>query len=481
MMDELISLDALAQAELVRARKVSPAELVDAAIARIEKVNPRLNAVIIPLFEPARTQARAATLPDGPFRGVPFLIKDLTCQTKGDPYHAGMRVLRDRGWTADHDTYLAAKFRAAGFICVGRTNVPELGPIPTTEPLAYGPTHNPWDVSRSPGGSSGGSAAAVASGMVPLAHGNDGGGSIRIPASACGLVGLKPSHGRTSLGPDVGDSWNGAIAEHVLTRTLRDTAAVLDAVAGEMPGDPCVAPQPARPFRDEVAVSPGRLRIGLLTHTPGHAVEVHADCVAAAHDTARLLESLGHVVEPAYPPALDEAEFSIHFGAVVTSWTARDLDFWSAQTGHMIAAGDVEPHTWELAQMGRAVSAAQYIEATLWLQAFTRRVAAWWAGGFDLLLTPTMAVPPTTLGEMSATPEDPLRGFRHSLPLAAFTAPFNVTGQPALSLPLYWNGQELPIGTHLVAAYGREDVLIRVGAQLEQARPWSNRRPPVHA
>jgi amidase len=480
MADELTSLDALAQADLVRRGRLSPIELVDAAIARIETINPRLNAVIIPLFEQARIQARTA-VPDGPFRGVPLLIKDLTCQTKGDPYHAGMRLLRDRRWTADHDTYLAAKFRAAGFICVGRTNVPELGPLPTTEPLAYGPTHNPWDTTRSPGGSSGGSAAAVASGMVAVAHGNDGGGSIRIPASACGLVGLKPSHGRTSLGPDTGDAWNGAIAEHVLTRSVRDTAAILDAVAGPMPGDPCVAPPPLRPFREEVGASPDRLRIGLLTQAPGRIAETHPDCVTAAEDAAQLLESLGHIVELAYPQALDDAEFSIHFGAVVTSWTARDLDFWSAQTAHTIGPNDVEPHTWELAQLGRAVSAAQYIAATLWLQAFTRRVAAWWANGFDLLLTPTMAEPPTILGQLTATPEDPLRGFLRSVPLAAFTAVFNVTGQPALSLPLHWNAQGLPIGAHLVAAYGCEDVLIRVGAQLEEVRPWSHRRPPVHA
>ena len=208
---------------------------------------------------------------------------------------------------------------------------------------------------------------------------------------------------------------------------------------------------------------------------------MHPDCVAAAEDAARLLESLGHAVETAYPPALDEAEFSMHFGAVVTSWTAYDLDFWSARTGHTIGPDDVEPHTWALAEMGRAVSAKDYIAATVWLQAYTRRVAGWWADGFDLLLTPTMAEPPILLGEMTATPDDPLRGFMRSVPFAAFTAVFNVTGQPALSLPLYWNAQGLPIGAQLVAAYGREDVLIRVAAQLEQARPWSQRRPPVHA
>jgi amidase len=412
---------------------------------------------------------------------VPFLVKDLFCHSAGDPYHAGMRLLRDLKWIATHDTYLAAKFRAAGFVFVGRTNVPELGPIPTTEPLAYGPTRNPWDVRRSPGGSSGGSAAAVAAGLVPVAHGNDGGGSIRIPSSACGLVGLKPSRGRVSLGPDYGDSWAGYVAEHVLTRSVRDTAAVLDSVAGTMPGDPYCAPPRVRPFRDEVGAHPGRLRIGLLARVPGGSIPVHPDCVAAVQDAARLLESLGHGVEEAWPEALADTEFSQRFGAVVTSWTARDLDYWKEQTGRAISAQDVEPHTWALAQMGRAVSVTAYISATLWLQVYARRMARWWADGFDLLLTPTMAEPPFMLGELAPTPEDPMRGFSRSLPLAVFTAPFNVTGQPAVSLPLYWNNDGLPVGVQLVAAYGGEDVLLRVAAQLEQARPWAGRRPPVHA
>src|SRR5262249_19150647 len=219
-------------------REVSPRELVDAAIARIERLNPRVNAVITPLFEKARRQASSPDLPAGPFRGVPLLLKDLICHSAGDPYHAGMRLLRELGWKEPNDTYLAERFRAAGFVVVGKTNTPELGPVPTTEPLAYGAPRNPWDPSRSPGGSSGGSAAAVAAGMVPVAHANDGGGSIRIPASACGLVGLKPSRGRTSLGPDLGEGWAGMSIEHVVTRSVRDTAGILDAVSGYVAGDP---------------------------------------------------------------------------------------------------------------------------------------------------------------------------------------------------------------------------------------------------
>src|SRR5213596_691069 len=262
MSDELALLDATAQAELVRQRKASPRELVDAAIARIERVNPKLNAVVTQRFEKARAEAAAPDLPDGPFRGVPFLLKDLICHSAGDPYHAGMRLLREREWVERYDTYLAARFRAAGFVFLGRTNVPELGPAPTTEPVAYGPTRNPWDPGHSTGGSSGGSAAAVAAGLVPVAHANDGGGSIRIPASECGLVGLKPTRGRVSQGPLTGEAWAGGVADGAVTRTVRDAAGLLDAISNRMPGEPYYAPPLPRPLVQEVGADPGQLRIG---------------------------------------------------------------------------------------------------------------------------------------------------------------------------------------------------------------------------
>ncbi len=481
MPDDLASLDATAQAELVRRGDASPVALVDAAIARIEALNPKLNAVIHPLFEQARTRAASRDLPDGPFRGVPFLLKDLLCYTAGDPIHMGTRVLSRRGFRAPHDSYLAAKFRAAGFVVVGRTNTPELGTLPTTEPDAYGPSRNPWDTGRSTGGSSGGSAAAVAARMVPAAHANDGGGSIRIPGSECGLVGLKPSRGRTSFGPDLGEVLGGLVVEGCLTRSVRDTAAILDAIAGPMPGDPYTAPPPVRPFRAEVGASPGRLRIGILTRPPGEGFRSHAECVAAAESAGRLLESLGHGVEPSHPGALDDAEGARHVSLMYATGTARLLDVLGELTGEPVEQADVDPLNWALAELGRGCTAPQYIAALEWMHGHTRRMAAWWAAGFDLLLTPTLPAPPPPLGSFVPSVDDAVLVGMRATELAAFTAPFNLTGQPAITLPLHWTGEGLPVGVQLVAAYGREDLLIRVAAQLEAARPWGDRRAPVSA
>ena len=479
MPDVLGDLDATGLAELVRGGEVHPTELVDAAIARIEKLDPELNAVIHPRFEAARAEA-SGPLPDGPFRGVPFLLKDIFGYSAGDPHHEGMRFLRDAGWRTASDSHVVARFRAAGLVFVGRTNVPELGLIPTTEPAAYGPTRNPWDPTRSPGGSSGGSAAAVAAGMVPAAHGTDGGGSIRIPASACGLVGLKPSRGRISLGPDA--YYAGMLnVQGALCRTVRDTAGLLDVAAGEMPGDPAVAPPPLRPFAAEVGAEPGRLRVGLLTAVPGGLATTHPDCVAAAEETARLLESLGHTVEVDHPRALEDAEWG---GRFITLWSAAaafNLEDWGRRVGRRVKAEDVEPLTWALAEMGRAIPTPQALAAQAWLMDNARQVVEWWAGGFDLLLTPTLADLPTPLGHFDSPPDNPLGTLLRSSSFCPHTPPFNVTGQPAISLPLAESAGGLPVGVQLVAAYGREDVLLRVSAQLEEARPWAQRRPAIHA
>ena len=481
MSDELAFLDATAQADLVRTGQMSPRELVEAAVRRIEAVNPELNAVIWPLFEKARGLAASPRLADGPFRGVPLLLKDLVCHSAGDPFAEGMRFLRDVGWVEEDDTYLAARYRAAGFVFVGKANTSELGLVPTAEPEAFGPTRNPWDTGRSTGGSSGGSAAAVAAGVVPVAHANDGGGSIRIPASECGLVGLKPSRARISLGPDFGDMLSGLIAEHVVSRSVRDSAAILDAVCGPIPGDPYSAPPPARPYREEVGAPPGRLRVGLLTDAPGGFVETHPDCVVAAEEAGRLLESLGHDVEESHPPPFLDREASRRFGALWFTGAAWQLDHWARRTGKPIGPEDVELSTWMAAERGRSPSAPEHLANVEWLQDWSRRLAAWWQSGFDLLLTPTIAEPPPPLGQFTGTQDNPMRGLIRGGQVAPFTGAFNASGQPAISLPLHWNDEGLPIGVQLAAAYGREDVLIQVASQLEEARPWASRRPPVHA
>jgi len=481
MPDSLALLDATGQAEMVRRGDIRPLELVEAAIARIEALNPQLNAVIHLLYEKARTQAANNDLPEGPFRGVPFLLKDMFGYTAGDPYHMGLRLLRDVGFVAPHDTYVAAKFRAAGLVFLGRTNAPELGTLPTTEPDAHGPTRNPWDPGRTTGGSSGGSAAAVAAGMVPAAHANDGGGSIRIPASACGLVGLKPSRGRTSFGPDLGDAFGGLVSEGVVSRSVRDTAAMLDAIAGAMPGDPYTAPLPNRPFAREVGADPGRLRVGVLTAPPGGAFAAHPDCVAAADAIARVLESLGHDVERSHPAALDEPAAPEHFTIIYATHHARLHDLLAELTGRRLGPDDVDAINWTLAEAGRACSAAQYLATLDWLHGFTRRVASWWVGGFDLLLTPTLPEPPPPLGTFTPTRDNPMEAGLRATRFASFTLPFNMTGQPAISLPLHWNAAGLPTGVQLVAAYGCEDLLLRVASQLERAHPWATHRPKLHA
>jgi amidase len=481
MAEDLSRLDAVAQAELVRTRRASPLELVDAAIDRIARVDPQVNAVIHRFFERARDEARRNALPDGPFRGVPFLLKDLFGHTQGDPMHFGARFLKDIDFRVPHDSYLAAKFRAAGLVFLGRTNVPELGILPATESAAYGPARNPWNPARSTGGSSGGSAAAVAAGMVPAAHGNDGGGSIRIPASECGLVGLKPSRGRTSFGPDLGESVGGLGVEGVLSRSVRDTAALLDVAQGYMPGDPYGAPPPTRPYRSEVGAPVERLRVGVMTASPMRATPVHAECVKAAQQAARLLAELGHDVEPSHPAALDDIEVSRHFSIMYAVQIVGTLGAFERIVGRPVRVEDVDAFTWALADLGRQVSVGQYLETQDFIAAFTRRLAAWWSDGFDLLLTPTLPDPPPPLGWFEPDPTDPtLTGLRAS-GFACWTSPFNMSGQPAVSLPLHWTPDGLPVGVQLVAAYGREDLLLRVAAALEEAAPWASRRPPIHA
>jgi len=476
-MADLSTLDATAQAELVRSGQASAAELVDAAIERIEKVNGELNAVILPLYERARGAVEQG-LPAGPFTGVPMVVKDLDGTLAGAPYHAGNIALKNANYVADTTSHLFAKLQGAGFVIVGKTNTPEFGLMTTTESVAYGPARNPWDVTRSTGGSSGGTGAAVASGMVPLGHAGDGGGSIRIPASMCGLFGLKPSRGRISLGPDETEAWAGLVMRHVLTHTVRDSAAVLDVLQGYMTGDSYTAPPPARAYASEVGADPGQLRIGVRTTAPLGIAAVDPECVRATEAAARTLESLGHTVEEASPAALDDGALLEAFGNVMIADIRADLLDVARILGRDLTADDVEPGTWSSYENAAAFDAASYVAVLRKMHAWTRRMLAWWDDDrFDLLLTPTLGGVPPELGYLT----DPAEGLGRMLPYAIFTAPFNMTGQPAMSVPLASTASGLPVGVQLVAAAFREDVLIRIAAQLEQAQGWADRRPPLHA
>lgn len=477
---ELALLDATAQADLVRRGEATPRELVEAAIARLEAVNPRLNAVIHTQLDDARRRAADPALPDGPFRGVPFLMKDIGGAEAGQPNHAGSRLMKELGFRESVDGYLTEKIKAAGLVILGRTNTPELALLPTTEPEAYGPTRNPWNLDHSAGGSSGGAASAVAAGIVPFAHASDGGGSIRGPGSMCGLVGLKPSRGRCSFGPAIGERWSGFSNEFAMTRSIRDTATLLDAVAGPMPGDPYTAPPPARSFAASAAQPPGRLKVGVLREGM-RGIELHDECRAAVDRAARALADAGHDVEDAHPAALDDPEHVNHYVAIVASNTARAVQVWSQRAGRELGEDDMEPLTWTLANFGRSKTATELLEAIEYVHRFGRRLAEWWQSGFDLLLTATQSAPPPTIGEITSTREDPLRAFMRAAPYGVCTLPFNLSGQPAISLPVHWTAGGLPVGAQLVAGFGREDLLLQVGAQLESALAWGERRPPVHA
>jgi amidase len=479
---DLVTLDATAQAELVSSGEVSPAELVEAAIERAERLNPELNAIIHPLYEQG-AEAAAGELPDGPFAGVPFLFKDLGAGLAGQPMHLGMEALKRVDFRLPVDTFLGARFRDAGFVAIGKTNTPELGILPTTEPDAYGATHNPWDPERTPGGSSGGSAAAVAAGIVPVAHANDGGGSIRIPASCCGLVGLKPTRARTSWGPLVGDSMSGLSVEHVVSRSVRDAAAVLDAVHGPAPGDPYAAPPPLRPYTEELMADTGTLRIAVLTEALGGAdLEIDDEVVAAAWAAAKMLEGLGHQVDDDVPAVPTDGFDPIE--SFMTRWYAgqtESLYQFSFILGRELGPDDVEPLTWAMAEEGKRKDSGEYLRAVSEHQAIGRMLGIWFESGHDLLLTPTLGEVTPPLGTFDDSGDDPLRAIRRAQRMGVFTAPINATGNPAISLPLQISSEGLPIGIHLIAPFGREDLLIRIASQLEREHPWAERRPPVFA
>ncbi len=473
-MDEYASFDATALAALVRQKQVKPIELVDAAIEWIGYLNPVLNAVVTPMYEQARETAMGK-LPDGPFAGVPFLLKDLGATFKGVRMTMGSDFMRN--FVPHYDSELVARLKRAGLIVIGKTNTPELGILPTTEPRLFGASRNPWDITRTTGGSSGGSAAAVAARIVPVAHANDGGGSIRIPASCCGLFGLKPTRARNPLGPDFGDLFSGLVADHAVTRSVRDSAALLDATAGPDIGDPYWAPPPVRPFLQEVGTAPGKLRIAFTKTAPTKGIKIHEDCVRAVEDAALLCADLGHEVAEVMPEISGEL-VTQHFmvlWAAGCAWTIEGLGF---ITGQVPTQEKFEPLTWGLYQMGRQQSASSYLLSITFLQRIAREIARFFLK-YDVWLTPTLGEPPVPLGAFDSPPENPLEGLRRSITFVPFTPICNATGQPAMSVPLYWNSQGLPVGVHFVGRFGDEATLFRLASQLESARPWADRRPPV--
>ena len=485
--------DALGLAELVRRGEVSATELLDEALARTAAVNPRINAVIH-LMESRARESIAAGLPQGSLRGVPFLIKDLMAVYAGEPMRMGSRLFRDYVPAADEQ--ITRRYRESGLVIFGKTNTPELGVTNVTEPELFGPTRNPWNLERTPSGSSGGSAAAVAARIVPAANASDGGGSIRTPASNCGLVGLKPSRGRNPTGPQLPDVWWGFDVGHAVTRSVRDSAAILDATAGDYAQQLMKLPPPERPYLEEAGREPGRLHIA-FSFDPGLGKTLHPENRKALEKTTASLRSLGHEVTEVRLPLPPES-FIEGYAALIAADVAATLRKAETLVGHRAQAGDVELATWVLARMGEAQSAADVTMALWTMQIFSRQWLGW-SAAYDLLLTPTVGVPPLKIGANTLTPmqrrglkllttlpggallsQRPkvIEAFEPVFEASPYTMVANVTGQPSMSLPLHWTEDGLPMGMLFTAAIGDEATLFRLAAQLEQALPWRDRIAP---
>jgi amidase len=475
--DDLGLLDATEQAALVKAKSVKPRELVKAAIKRIEERNPTINAVTAIAFETA-LEAADRVKGDEPFAGVPLLLKDHLAACKELPSTESSTFLR--GYRPGFDSEIVRRLRKGGFIILGRTNVPEYAILPTTEPRLFGATRNPWDITRSTGGSSGGSAAAVASRMVAVAHGNDGGGSIRVPASCCGVFGLKPTRGRNPLGPTYGELIGGMVAEHALTVTVRDSAAMLDVTAGADVGDPYWAPPNARPFTTEVGAPLAPLRIGFTTKALfGDDIAVHPDCVAAVDRAVSVCQDLGQRVEEARPQ-FNSQLLSSALDIVASSGDAASLADWSRTVGKPLLEGSVEPESWALYRSGKSYSAVDYVLARQDMHLISRQIARFF-DKYDVLITPVIAEPPLPLGSFESTSDNPNAAWEKCLAFVPFTPIANVTGQPAMSVPLHWNREGLPIGIHFLGRFGEEGTLFSLAGQLEEAVPWKTRLPAVVA
>lgn len=475
MFNDYSSYDGLGLAELVRTREVSSSEVADAAFAAVERVNPALNAVVREMHDDARSSISRG-LPEGPFTGVPMVVKDEYLSYAGVPTDMASRL--GRGWTRRYDTELVRRYRLAGLVCVGKANLPEFGASVTTEPVATGATGNPWDVSRTAGGSSGGSAAAVAAGIVPIGYGNDGAGSIRIPASCCGVFGLKPTRGRVPTGPDDGEYWNGLVIQHAITRSVRDSAALLDATEAPDPGAPYWPPPRQRPFLSEVGHPPGRLRIACSAVSPSGG-EVDAECVRAMEEAAKLCVELGHDVEEA-APQYDAFAMQDALTRLLSVHLAYGIDALAAETGREAGADIIERANYALAQQGREMPATAFLDALETFSAVSRRAAPFFET-YDVALTPTLARPPVEHGYITADDPDWRRYVERFFAFIPFTALANVTGNPAMTVPLHSTAAGLPVGVNFMSGFGDEATLFRLAGQLEAARPWTARRPPVWA
>ncbi|HUB85472.1 MAG TPA: amidase [Rhizomicrobium sp.] len=472
MFKEYQKYDAVGLAELVARREVSASELLDTAMARAEEVNPAINAIVRPLEKEARN-AIDAGLPSGPLSGVPFLLKDISAHMKGVPTSSGARILAN--FTPDADSALVTAYRNAGLVIFGKTNTPELGLAATTEPVLFGPSRNPWNLERTTGGSSGGAAAAVAAGIVPAAHASDGGGSIRTPASCCGLFGMKPSRGRVSLAPFAGEGWGGLSQQHAVTRSVRDSAVLLDIASQPQLGDPYWAPPPERPFAQEVGRDPGKLRIGFTTAALTWGT-LQAPCVAGVRNTAALCESLGHHVEEVIFPGNFQM-MAAAVNVVVSASVAYTLDNEADRRGSPIRPEEVETLTWSIYQESKRGTAVAYATALQTIHAFGRTLSSLFSR-FDVLLLSTNGKPPVALGSMNTNAAD-LTDYGEKLyTFMPNTQPFNVGGQPAMTMPLAWSDEGLPVGVQFAARNGDEATLFRLAAQIEAAAPWADRRPP---
>lgn len=471
--EDYLARDGLGLAELVRSGDAHPSEILETAIGRCEAVNGAINAVVIEMFDEARRTA-AADLPEGPLSGVPFLLKDLGAYTAGFPTTYGCRFYAEH--VPDHDSEVVRRYRAGGLVIFGKTASPEFGLTTSTESLLFGVTRNPWNLAVTSGGSSGGASAAVAAGILPIAHASDGGGSIRIPASCCGLFGMKPTRARVPMGPDAGEGWSGLSTVHAVSRSVRDSAALLDLSAGPMPGDPYAAPAPKRAYLDELSTPPRGLRIALTTEAFNGAA-TDPECRAAALSAAELCRELGHQVDEA-APVIDAERLGQATGTIVGANVRANLEERAEALGRAWTENDVEPITRAMVRNSEKVTASDYARAVRTVHAAGRVVASFFQD-YDILLSPTMACLPKPLGVLSLATEEREAYLGHLMETIGYTQLMNVAGNPAMSVPLSWSRSGLPIGLQFAAPFGDEGTLYRLAGQLEEARPWRDRRPEI--